>query len=139
MTTPCDGTYDERYRPSDREALELYARVDRNVGELFDQYAQEFLTRPDYIYKYRYCYGHHPMHPFWLPASEQYVFDHSAKVIFAGAKESEAIGQLGVTVVPDLAKAWELAVAEVGKEHPDVTVLPNSSKRLGMIFEVEAE
>jgi len=135
MTTPGDGHFDERYRPSDREVLGHYARVNRNIDDLFDQYAEEFLTREDLLYKYRHCYGFHPIHPFWILSSTQYVLDHASKVIYAGAKESEMSRQLGITVAPDLRTAWQMAVAETGPK-PHVTVLPNSSKRLYVIFEI---
>ncbi len=135
LTTPGDGVFDERYRPSDREVVKHYAGVGRDLEALFDQYAEEYLTREDLLYKYRHCYGFHPIHPFWTLAESQYVFDHASKVIFAGAKESEMSKQLGITVVPDLKTAWEIAKAETGG-HPDVTALPNSSKRLYVFFNV---
>ena len=135
MTTPGNGNFDERYRPSDREVVGHYARVGRNVDDLFAQYAEEFLTREDLLYKYRHCYGFHPIHPFWILSSTQYVLDHASKVIYAGAKESEMSRQLGITVVPDLPTAWQMAVAET-RPQPQVTVLPNSSRRLYVIFEI---
>ena len=135
MTTPGDGNFDERYRPSDREVVRHYARVNRHVDDLFDQYAEEFLTREDLLYKYRHCYGFHPIHPFWILSSTQYVLDQASKVIYAGAKESEMSRLLGITVTQDLPTAWQMAVAETGPQ-PRVTVLPNSSKRLYVIFEI---
>jgi len=135
MTTPGNGTFDERYRPSDKEVVSHYAHVGRNIDELFDQYAEEFLTREDLLYKYRHCYGFHPIHPFWVLSSTQYVLDHASRVIYAGARESEMSRQLGITVVPDLRAAWEMAVAET-RPQPEVTVLPNSSKRLYVIFDI---
>ena len=59
----------------------------------------------------------------------------TSKVIFAGAKESEMSQQLGITVVPDLKTAWEIAKAETGA-NPAVTALPDSSKRLHVFFDV---
>ena len=56
-------------------------------------------------------------------------------MIYAGAKESEMSRQLGITVAPNLRTAWQMAVAETGPK-PHVTVLPNSSKRLYVIFEI---
>jgi hypothetical protein len=134
--TPCDGTIDEWYRPSDREAMRLYAGVGNDIDELFDRYAEDFLNRPEYIYKYRFCYGHHPIHAFWLLAAEQYAFDQSSIVIFAGAQDTEPLRQLGITAVADFKTAWEMAVDTVAKRQPDVTVLPHCSKRLGLIFNV---
>lgn len=135
-TTPCDGTIDDWYRPSDREAISLYAHVGRDIGELFDRYSEDFLNRPEYIYKYRFCYGHHPIHPFWLLAAEQYAFDQASRIIFAGARESEPLRQMGIAATPDLKSAWELALSVLGKHHPDVTVLSHCPKRFGLTFDV---
>lgn len=137
--TSCDGEIDDWYRPSDREVISLYAKVGRDVGELFDRYAEDFLQRPEYIYKYRFCYGHHPLHAFWLLAAEQYAFDQVSKIIFAGAPESTPLLEMGITAVDDFKRAWELALATVGKSNPDVTVLPKCSKRQGLIFRVAEE
>ena len=134
--TSCHGTIDDWYRPSDREALSLYAKLNRNVDELFDRYAEDFLYRPEYVHKYRHAYGHHALHAFWLLAAEQYVFEQSAKVIFAGARESEGLRQMGITPMPDLRSAWQMALAECGKTRPDITVFPRCSKRLGLICNV---
>ena len=134
--TPCDGTIDDWYRPSDREAVSLYAKVGRDIDVLFDRYSEDFLTRPEYIYKYRVCYGHHPIHAFWLLAAEQYVFDQSSQVIFAGAKDSEPLRQMGIIPAPDLKTAWEMATAMLAKKHPDVTVLSNCPKRFGLTFDI---
>ena len=135
-STPCDGTFDEWYRPSDREAIELYAKLDRNIDDLFDRYALDFLHRPEYIYKYRFCWGHHPIHAFWLLAAEQYVFDQASQVIFAGAPDSLPLRQMGITPAPDLETAIRMAKERIGPK-PDITVLPRCSKRMGLVFNVK--
>ena len=76
LSTPGDGVFDERYRLSDREVVKHYADGGRDLEALYDQYAEEYLTREDLLYKYRHCYGFHPIHPFWILSSSQYVFDH---------------------------------------------------------------
>jgi hypothetical protein len=134
--TPCDGAIDDWYRPADRETLALYEACGRDVDELFDRHADDFLHRSEYIYKYRFCYGHHPLHAFWLLAAERYVFDQSSTGIFAGATDSEPLQQMGITRAPDLKSAWEMATAQVGRKNPDVTILPRCSNRLGVIFDV---
>ncbi len=134
--TPCDGTIDDWYRPSDREAMALYAQVGQDVDDLFDRYSEDFLNRPEYIYKYQHCYGHHGLHAFWLLAAEQYAFDQSSKIIFAGAADSEPLRQMGVQATADLKSAWDVATGLLGKNHPDVTVLSNCSKRFGLTFDV---
>jgi hypothetical protein len=62
--TPCDGIIDDWYRPSDREVMGLYAKCGRDIEELFDRYSEDFLHRPEYIYKYQHCYAHHPLDAF---------------------------------------------------------------------------
>jgi lactate racemase len=133
--TPCNGTIDDWYRPSDREAIRLYAQLGRDIGDLFDRYSLDFLHRPEYIYKYRFCWGHHPLHAFWLLAAEQYVFDQASQVIFAGAPASEPLSQMGIAHAPDVTTAIQMANEKLGKR-PDITVLPRCSKRMGLIFNV---
>jgi hypothetical protein len=63
LVTPCDGTIDERYRPSHREMIQLFNRVGHDPAKL-EEYEEEYAHREDLIFKYRHCYGAHPLHPF---------------------------------------------------------------------------
>jgi hypothetical protein len=136
--TPCQGMIDEWYRPSDGECLNLYAQVGNDINLLFDRYALDFLNRPEYIYKYRYCYGHHPIHAFLLLAAVQYAFSQASKVIFVGSADSPLIRRMGITIAAGMKQAWDMALAEVGRADPEVVCLPKCSKRMGLVFDVAA-
>jgi len=48
LVTPCDGTIDERFRPSDREMIQLFNRLGHDPARLED-YEEEYLNRQDLI------------------------------------------------------------------------------------------
>ena len=130
----CDGTIDERMRPSDKEVIKLF-------GECFtaldlQDFKEEYLTREDFIYRYRHCNAFHPIHPVWLFYEDQYLLDHAGKVIFAGEVNPGAIRQLGCTPARDFDQAWNMALDIVGNS-PDVLVVPRYFTRDRVQFFVE--
>lgn len=122
LTAKCDGTIDDYLRQTDREVLELYANK-FSVLEMGD-HLEEYLTREDYIYRYRHCNAFHPVHPFWLLYEDQYLLDHPSKVIVTGEVEPKPIRQIGCTPARDFDKAWEMALDVVGK-NPTTLVVPH--------------
>jgi nickel-dependent lactate racemase len=129
----CSGEIDQRRRPSDREVCDLFGRVHSAV-DLFD-FEEEFLTREDYLYRYRHCHAVHPIHPFWLFYENQYLLDHPGKVIFAGEVNPEAVRKLGCTPAKNFEQAWGMATQIVGV-NPRVVVIPDYMSRLKMQFDV---
>jgi len=130
----CNGAIDTRRRPADQEVWDLFGKV-HSALDLFN-FEEEFLTREDYIYRYRYCHAVHPMHSFWLFYEDQYLLDHAGKVIFAGEVNPEAVRKLGCTPARNFENAWEMAVKIVGK-NPTVVVLPDYMSRLKIQFDVQ--
>jgi lactate racemase len=129
----CNGTIDTRRRPSDQEVWDLFGRV-HSALDLFD-FEEEFLTREDYLYRYRYCHAVHPIHSFWVFYEDQYLLDHAGKVIFAGEVNPEAVRKLGCTPARDFDHAWGMAEQIVGK-NPTVVVVPDYMSRLKIQFDV---
>ncbi len=127
------GEIDQRRRPSDREVWDLFGRV-HSALDLFD-FEEEFLTREDYIYRYRHCYAVHPIHPFWLFYENQYLLDHPGKVIFAGEVNPEAVRKLNCTPAKNFEQAWKMATQIVGG-NPKVVIIPDYMSRLKMQFDV---
>jgi nickel-dependent lactate racemase len=130
----CSGTIDTRSRPSDQEVLNLFGNV-HSASDLVD-FEEEFLTRQDYIYRYRYCHAFHPAHPFWLLYEDQYLLDQAGKVIFAGEVHPEAVRKLGCIPARNFEHAWEMAKNIVGN-NPTVVVVPDYMSRLKMQFYVQ--
>jgi hypothetical protein len=130
----CDGTIDMRKRPADREVCDLFGKV-HSALDLFE-FEEEFLTREDYIYRYRYCHAVHPTHPFWLFYEDQYLLDHPGKVIFTGEVNPEAVRKLGFTPARNFDHAWKMAEQIVGR-NPKIVVVPDYMSRLKIQFDVQ--
>lgn len=130
----CNGTIDMRKRPADREVCDLFGKV-HSALDLFE-FEEEFLTREDYIYRYRYCHAVHPIHPFWLFYEDQYLLDHPGKVIFTGEVNPEGVRKLGFTPARNFDHAWKMAEQIVGR-NPKIVVVPDYMSRLKIQFDVQ--
>jgi nickel-dependent lactate racemase len=130
----CNGTINKERRPSDQEAWELFGKV-HSALDLFD-FEDEFLTREDYLYRYRHCHAVHPIHPFWMFYEDQYLLDHAGKVIFAGQVNPEAVRKLGCTPARDFDHALGMAEQIVGN-NPTVVVVPDYMSRVKIQFDVQ--
>jgi nickel-dependent lactate racemase len=130
----CNGTIDKRRRPSDQEVWNLFGKV-HSALDLFD-FEEEFLTREDYLYRYRHCHAVHPIHSFWMFYEDQYLLDHAGKIIFAGDVNPEAVRKLGCTPAKDFDQAWAMAERILGKD-PEVVVAPDYMSRLKVQFDVK--
>lgn len=128
-----NGQYNSDLRPTDSEIVGLYDRC-MQVGEL-SQYIEEYLTRPDYLYRYRHCYAYHPIHGFWLLYENRWLMDHAAKVIMAGEVTPGPLRRLGITPASSYDEAWGMAKDIVGSD-PRVVVLPHYWSHLKMQFSV---
>lgn len=128
------GVCDIDSRPSDPEVMERYQRCFR-ASEL-SQYIEEFLTRPDYLYRYQHCYAYHPIHAFWLLYENQWLVEHANKVIMAGDVNPGPLRSLGLMPSRSFAEAWQMAGEVVGQS-PRVAVLPHYWSHLKMQFVVE--
>lgn len=137
LVTPCDGTIDERWRPSDREMLQLFNRLGHDPSRLED-YEEEYAHREDLIAKYRYAYGAHPLHPFPVFYENAFLLGRASKVIFAGARDAEGAALVGATAVPTWEDAWELACTTVGTREPSVMVTPNVGARMPLLWKVRS-
>jgi hypothetical protein len=130
----CNGTINKERRPSDQEVWELFGKV-HSALDLFD-FEDEFLTREDYLYRYRHCHAVHPIHPFWMFYEDQYLLDHAGKVIFAGQVNPEAVRKLGCTPARDFDHALGMAEQIVGN-NPTVVVVPDYMSRVKIQFDVQ--
>jgi nickel-dependent lactate racemase len=135
LVTPCDGTIDERFRPSDREMLQLFNSLGHDPSALED-YEEEYRNRPDLVFKYRFAYGAHPSHPFPVFYENSFILDLASKIIFAGARNPEAASLVGATAVPTWEDAWDLACKTVGTTDPSVMVTPRVGFRTPLLWKV---
>jgi nickel-dependent lactate racemase len=136
LVTPCDGTIDERWRPSDAEMLQLFNRLGHDPSKLED-HEEEYAHREDLLFKYRHAYATHPLHPFPVFYESAFLLGRASTVIFAGARDPEAAALVGATAVPTWDDAWELACRTVGTREPSVMVTPNVGSRMPLLWKVK--
>jgi nickel-dependent lactate racemase len=131
----CDGTVDSRSRPSDKEVIELFGSCFSALD--FHDLKEEFLTREDYIYRYRHCHTFHPIHPVWGFYEAQYILDHAGKVIFTGEVNPGAMRKVGGIPARDFDHAWGMAIQIVGNR-PYVVVVPDYLSKLKVQYDVQS-
>lgn len=130
----CTGVIDDELHPSYAEVVKLFDRS-FNAGDMYD-HEDQYLHRPDLLFKYSHCHGYHPIHPFWLFYESQYMLDHCSKIIFAGAENPGALRQLGCEATRSFDAAFARAKQVVG-HNPRVLVLPTFWSKPRMQFYVE--
>jgi nickel-dependent lactate racemase len=136
MAATCGGKIDDRYRPADREVLEIWQQIGRRGDILADQYYEEFAHRDDLIWKYRFAHGAHPLHTFFLVLESVYILNQASRIYFVGARDPGAALAVGATPADTFDKALAEAVSLTGKSDPDILVLPNSTKRFPILLKV---
>jgi hypothetical protein len=133
---PSNGIYDEATYCSTREVLELYDRA-ADISQM-SRYQPLVANRPEYLYQYRFGNAYHPIHPFWLLYSCDYMLSRAAQVILAGTENPGAFRRLGITPARDFAHAWERARRCVGPA-PTTVVAPTYWSRRPFKFRVGGE
>jgi hypothetical protein len=117
--------------PDDQLSLAI-GKEGQNASNLVD-YEDEFNHREDYISRYRHARAFHPLHPFWLLYNAQWALDNYT-VICAGAQNPEAARSVGMVPAKNFDSAWAKATEILGEREPLALVLPNRTKRGGVIF-----
>jgi hypothetical protein len=136
LVTPCDGTIDERWRPADRELLQIFNKLGHDPSRMED-YEEEYAHREDLIFKYRYAHAAHPLHAFPVFYENAFLFNLANRIIFCGPSSAEAASIVGATAAPTWEDAWRLACQTVGSTEPTVMVTPNVGARMPLLWRVQ--
>ena len=131
--SPSNGEIDANTFPSYQEAIDLAGRHE-NIHELVE-YQEEIATRPEYLEHYRVGNAYHPIHPFWLLYSCDYVLSRAAQVIIAGARNSLPFQKIGIQPTGSFESAWQIAKGLVS-EDPVTVVAPTFWSRRMFKFNV---
>jgi hypothetical protein len=118
---PSNGHIDAATYPSYQEVIDLYDRHYRIHDLTVHQDA--VASRPEYPELYRNGHAFHPIHPFRLLYSCDYLLGRAGAVILAGTRNPGAFRKLGITPAEDFAHAWSMASRIVG-EKPVTVVAP---------------
>ena len=108
LVSPCPDQWNHEHHPTHREIWDGILPNCKDPYQILDIFEEDFAHRPDYIYKYRYCYGFHPMHGLMTTYPLKRL-RHASNVILAGAENPSDIQRaLGF----DTAETVEEAIAK---------------------------
>ena len=94
LATPCPDQWNEVHHPSYREVWDRVLSKSRDPYEIQDLYEEDFAHRPEYIYKYRFCNGFHPIHGI-LATYPLKRMRHAGRIFVAGALKPSLVTHLG--------------------------------------------
>lgn len=121
LATPCPNRWDEAHHPSYREVWERVLADTRDPYQVMERYEAEFSARHDYIAKYRYAYGFHPLHSL-MALHPLKRLRHAGQVFVAGIEEPALARHLGFEPTATVEEALVRAEAIHGKEASIVCV-----------------
>ncbi len=116
LVHPCEPTFNEIHFPSYIELFEKILPKIQDPFEIWDLYAEDFAHRPEYIYKYRYGYAYHGVHPLILWGQAAYPLRQVSKVFLAGAKDFETARLMGFEPFATVEEAIAEAERILGKD-----------------------
>jgi hypothetical protein len=112
LATPCLNQWDDLHHPSYREVWEDVLSRSRDPYAIRDLYEEDFAHRPEYLYKYRFGYGFHPIHGIMATYPLKRL-KHAGRVFVAGATDPSLVTHLGL----EPRDSVEAAVAEAERIH----------------------
>jgi hypothetical protein len=111
LASPCPDRWNHIHHPTHREIWEQILPYYKDPYEIVDLFEEDFAHRPDYIYKYRFCHGFHPMHGIMTTYPLKRL-RHASRIFVAGAESPSLIAHLGFeptrTVEEAIQKAQEI-------------------------------
>ena len=118
LATPCPDRWDEVHHPSYREVWNRVLSDTRDPYQVMERYEEEFLSRSDYIDKYRHAYGFHPIHGL-LATHPLKRLRHAGRVFVAGAENPDLVAHVGF----EPTRTVEEAIARAEEAHgPQATI-----------------
>jgi hypothetical protein len=113
---PCRPDFDDLHFPSYRELLNRVLPAVPDANEGWELYADDFAHRAEHVHKYRYGYGYHGAHPFFLWGRLPTARRHLAGIYLAGATDFETARLLGLEPFDTLEAALAAAESELGRD-----------------------
>ena len=112
LASPVKDQWNHTHHPTHKEIWEEILPDYRDPYEIVDIFEDDFAHRPEYIYKYRHCYGFHPIHGLMTTYPLRRL-KHTSKVIVAGAEKPPMVRHVGF----EPARTVEDAVAVAQEIH----------------------
>lgn len=121
LVSPCPDQWNHDHHPTHREIWDKILPNYKDPYVIADLFEEDFAHRPEYIYKYRFCYGFHPMHGIMTTYPLKRL-RHASKVFVAGAREPSLIDHLGFEPTATVEEAVRKAEEIHGKDASTVLV-----------------
>lgn len=115
LTTPCPDRWDEVHHPSYKEVWERVLPVTRDPHKVMELFEEDFINREEYINKYRFKYGFHPVHGL-LALQPLKRLNYAGRVIVAGIEKFELAHQFGFLTSENVEQAISMAEDIHGKD-----------------------
>jgi hypothetical protein len=115
LAAPCPDQWNHTHHPTHREIWEDILPKYKDPYEIADLFEEDFAHRPEYIYKYRFCYGFHPMHGIMTTYPLKRL-RHASRVFVAGAQHPSLVRHLGFEPTETVESAVQLAQDLHGKD-----------------------
>jgi hypothetical protein len=115
LVSPCPDRWNHTHHPTHREIWQRILPQHKDPYEIVDLFEADFSHRPEYIYKYRFCHGFHPMHGIMTTYPLKRL-RHASRVFVAGAENPALIQHLGFEPAQTAEEAIEKAQGIHGKD-----------------------
>jgi len=115
LASPCPDQWNHTHHPTHQEIWNRILTTYRDPYEIVDLFEEDFSHRPEYIYKYRHCYGFHPMHGIMTTYPLKRL-RHTSNVFVAGSEHPALIEHLGFEPTGTVEEAIEKAQKIHGKD-----------------------
>ncbi len=112
LASPVPDVWHHEHHPSHKEIWEKILPFYRDPYEIVDLFEEDFAHRPEYIYKYRHCYGFHPMHGIMVTHPLKRL-RHAGHVMVAGAENPSLVSHIGF----EYARTVEMAIDMARERH----------------------
>jgi hypothetical protein len=108
LATPCRDRWDEVHHPSYREVWNEVLPDTRDPDEARERFEPELARREDYVNKYRYAFGFHPVHAV-MALYPLKRLHHAGRVIVAGPEDPAVPRHCGFEAAATVEEAIALA------------------------------
>jgi hypothetical protein len=112
----------ERHHRSYPELFEEILPRTTDPFAIWDEYAEDFANRPEYVYAYQHQFSFHGAHPLFLWGQTAFARRHLGRIIFCGGKDPEPVERMGFTWAPGVEDAVAMARADLGGD-PSITLV----------------
>jgi hypothetical protein len=115
MASPVPDVWHHEHHPTHKEIWDRILPHYRDPYKIVDLFEDDFAHRPEYIYKYRHCYGFHPMHGIMVTHPLKRL-RHAGHIIVAGPENPSLVNHVGFEPARTVEAAIDMARERHGND-----------------------